>query len=79
MKIKGKKLIKIGIIGVAGRMGRSITKLAMRDSEISLCGGIEHTKHKLLGKDIGELLGENAQMFMLLMKVKDFLMTWMLL
>ncbi|MDC3024092.1 4-hydroxy-tetrahydrodipicolinate reductase, partial [Alphaproteobacteria bacterium] len=34
------------------------TKLAMRDSEISLCGGIEHTKHKLLGKDIGELAGE---------------------
>ena len=60
MKFKNKNVIKIGVIGIAGRMGRTIAKLAIYDSEVSLYGGIEHIKHKYLGNDIGELLGENA-------------------
>ena len=60
MKKKNKQLIKIGIVGVGGKMGKAIAKLALQDMKISIEGASEYAKHKLIGKDIGEYLGESA-------------------
>ena len=60
MKIKYKKLIKIGIVGFGGKMGQAIAKLAMQDPTISIKGASEYSKHKFIGKDIGDLLGESS-------------------
>ncbi len=60
MSIKNKKIIKIGIVGIGGKMGQAIAKLAIHDSNVSISGGIEYTKHKLIGKDIGDLVGEQS-------------------
>ena len=48
-----KKIIKLGIVGIAGKMGQAITRLALQDPRISVKAGKESPNHKLLGKDIG--------------------------
>ena len=58
MKIKNKQGIKIGIVGIGGKMGQSIAKLAINDPKIFINSGIDHAKSKLAGKDIGDLVGE---------------------
>jgi 4-hydroxy-tetrahydrodipicolinate reductase len=58
MKLKKKQIIKIGIVGVAGKMGQKIAKLAIKDPSITINGGSEYSKHKMIGKDIGDLVGE---------------------
>ncbi len=39
-------------------MGRAIARLAFQDPQITINGGIEHKNHKLVGKDLGLVLGE---------------------
>ena len=58
MKIKNKQGIKIGIVGIGGKMGQSIAKLAINDPKVFINSGIDHAKSKLAGKDIGDLVGE---------------------
>ena len=53
-----KKIIKLGIVGLAGKMGQAITRLALQDPRISVKAGKESPNHKLLGKDIGEMLAD---------------------
>ena len=55
--MKKNKSIKLGIVGVAGKMGKAIASLAINDPQISLNAGSEHPKHKLIGSDIGVMLG----------------------
>ena len=57
MVTKNKK-IKIGIVGIEGRMGKSIALAVLRSSGVELVAGIEHSNHKMLGKDIGIINGE---------------------
>ena len=52
MVTKNKK-IRIGIVGIEGRMGKSIALAVLKSSGVELVSGIEHSKHKMLGKDIG--------------------------
>ena len=57
MKKKKNKIVKIGIVGIGGKMGKAIAKLALKDTSISIKGGSEQPNHKVLKKDIGDLLG----------------------
>ncbi len=54
---KNKKNINIGVVGIAGRMGMSIARTALVTPNINLQAGSEHKRHKMLGKDIGHLIG----------------------
>lgn len=49
--------MKIGIIGVTGRMGRAIAKLAIENPMTDVVGGIAKSDDILIGKDIGEIIG----------------------
>ena len=53
------KKIRIGVVGIAGKMGQAIANLAINDPEISLNAGSEKKDHNLIGTDIGLLLGKN--------------------
>ncbi len=50
-------MIKIVMAGAAGRMGKTILRLALADKEIRVIGGLERSDCPELGRDIGELLG----------------------
>ncbi len=50
-------MIKVTIIGVGGKMGRSIFSALSSDEEISVSGGTEMQGHELIGKDLGEAMG----------------------
>ena len=52
-----KAKIKIGIVGISGRMGKSIAMAISKSSDVILAAGCEHKKHKDVGKDIGIVLG----------------------
>ena len=36
MKKQKNKIIKIGIVGIGGKMGQAIAKLALQDSKVSI-------------------------------------------
>lgn len=46
-------MIKVAIVGVDGRMGRSIFSTLNSDEEIEVTGGTEKPGHSLIGKDLG--------------------------
>lgn len=50
-------MIRIAMAGAAGRMGRAILGLALRDKLFKITAGLEQPGHPLIGKDIGPLLG----------------------
>ena len=50
-------MIKIGITGAAGRMGRRIAALTIESQEFDIVAAMEAPGHPELGKDIGELAG----------------------
>ncbi len=50
-------MTRIGIAGVAGRMGRRIAALAIEAKEFDIVTGTEAAGHEAIGKDIGELAG----------------------
>ena len=51
--MKKKAKIRIGIVGISGRMGKSIAMAINKSSEVILTAGCEHKKHNDIGKDIG--------------------------
>ncbi|MFZ5802211.1 MAG: 4-hydroxy-tetrahydrodipicolinate reductase [Candidatus Omnitrophota bacterium] len=53
-------MIRLAMIGAAGRMGRTILRLASEDAGIRITGAIERRGHPDLGKDLGELTGGKA-------------------
>ena len=57
--IKKSKKIRVGIIGVAGKMGKEIANIAINDPSMSLNAGSEENSHELIGEDIGKILGKN--------------------
>jgi len=53
-------MIKVAIIGVGGKMGRSILATLNNDEEITVAGGTELPGHELVGKDLGEAMGTES-------------------
>jgi len=49
--------MKIVVTGCAGRMGRTLLRLAMEASDLELIGGLEQEGSPHLGADLGELAG----------------------
>jgi len=50
-------LIKIGVVGAAGRMGRTIAACIEDTGGVELCCGTEAPGNPALGQDVGELAG----------------------
>lgn len=50
-------MIKIGVVGAAGRMGKTIVSCIEDADGVALCCGIEATGNPALGQDVGELAG----------------------
>ena len=53
-----KNKIRLGIVGISGRLGRSITLAAIKNNNVTLTSGSELKKHRDIGKDIGIIAGE---------------------
>ena len=47
-------MIKVGICGIAGRMGQRISHLTLEAEGLDIGGGVEFSGHPAIGKDIGE-------------------------
>ena len=50
------ELINVGIAGCLGRMGRDLVKKSVEDPRINFAGGFEHVEHKLINKNLSEIL-----------------------
>ncbi len=50
-------MIKVGICGIAGRMGQRISHLTLEAENLDLGGGVEFAGHPVIGKDVGEVIG----------------------
>ena len=50
-------MIKIIIVGIGGKMGRSIFTTLNNDDDISIVGATELPGHEFIGKDLGECMG----------------------
>jgi 4-hydroxy-tetrahydrodipicolinate reductase len=50
-------LLKVAVLGAAGRMGRSVLRCVLEADDLSLVGAVTHTGDALLGRDAGELIG----------------------
>lgn len=50
-------MTRIAIVGVAGRMGRTLVNAVQQDDNATLAGGIVEPGSSLVGADIGELAG----------------------
>ncbi len=50
-------MTRIAIVGVAGRMGRTLVNAVEQQADASLAGGIVEPGSSLAGVDIGELAG----------------------
>ena len=53
-------MVKIGIHGAAGRMGRSLIEAVHNQDEVELAAAVERSGHALMGADCGELIGAGA-------------------
>lgn len=53
-------MIKVSIMGVAGRMGRSIFNLLNAEEDVQIVGATEIENHPEMGNDIGLVSGEGA-------------------
>ena len=45
-------LIKVGIAGCLGRMGRELVKKSIEDPRINFVGGFEHAEHDLINNNL---------------------------
>lgn len=50
-------MTRIAIVGVAGRMGRTLVEAVQQDADATLAGGVVEPGSSLRGSDIGELAG----------------------
>ena len=53
-------MTRIAIVGVAGRMGRTLVNAVQQDDGATLAGGIVEPGSSLVGADLGELAGAGA-------------------
>lgn len=50
-------MIKVAIMGAAGRMGRTLVQAVVADPETEIVVALEHSNNTFLGKDAGEVAG----------------------
>lgn len=50
-------MVKVGVVGVAGRMGKTIAACIVDSPDTELAGGTEIAGHPALGQDLGEVTG----------------------
>ena len=50
-------MIKIGVVGAAGRMGKTIVSCIEDTDGVTLSCGIESAGNPALGQDVGEMAG----------------------
>jgi 4-hydroxy-tetrahydrodipicolinate reductase len=53
-------LLKIAVLGAAGRMGRTVLATVLESDDLRLVGAVTEPNDKLLGRDAGELVGAAA-------------------
>jgi 4-hydroxy-tetrahydrodipicolinate reductase len=58
--ISVERKVRIVVAGAAGRMGKTILSLALKDPEIKIAGAFEQADSPSVGRDVGELLGAEA-------------------
>lgn len=66
-------MIRVAIVGAAGRMGRMLVAGVMRDPELTLSGALEYSGCPLLGQDAGVVAGQGAAGVCITDKVEDFI------
>lgn len=64
-------MVKIGVAGAAGKMGRRITALSKEYEDLQLTGAFEKKGHEDIGTDIGTLVGIGAVGIPLSEKIDD--------
>ena len=52
-------MIRVGICGIAGRMGVRISHLTLEAEDLDLRGGVEFAENPVIGKDVGEVIGSH--------------------
>ena len=52
-------MMKIGIVGCAGRMGRMLISTVLETAGVDLVGGIEQSKSEAIGSDLGYLASKS--------------------
>ncbi len=52
--------MRVGILGVSGRMGRQVLKLVLADEALTLAAAWSHAQSRSLGLDAGSLVGAPA-------------------
>ena len=50
-------MLKVGVLGAAGRMGRAVLQCIFESSDLKLVGAVTEPGDNLLGRDAGELIG----------------------
>lgn len=50
-------MIRVAILGAAGRMGRTLVQACGADSDIKIGAAVEHPHNSFIGQDAGELAG----------------------
>jgi 4-hydroxy-tetrahydrodipicolinate reductase len=53
-------IMKIGVVGCAGRMGRMLMETIMDSGDATLAGGTDHAGNEAIGRDVGSLLGRDV-------------------
>jgi len=53
-------LLKIAVLGAAGRMGRAVLGCVLESDDLRLAGAVTEPSDRLLGRDAGELIGAEA-------------------
>ena len=54
------KVINVGVVGIAGRMGMAVTKSIILNESTNIKGGIEHKRHKAVNTTVGSLIGHKS-------------------
>ena len=50
-------MLKVAVLGAAGRMGRAILGCVAENANLTVTGAITEPGDPLLGRDVGELIG----------------------
>jgi len=53
-------LLRVAVLGAAGRMGRAVLGCLLESDDLKLTGAVTEPKDRLLGHDAGELIGAAA-------------------
>ena len=48
-------MLKVAVLGAAGRMGRTVLSCVFEADDLTLCGAVTEPGDRLLGQDVGEL------------------------